>query len=118
MTRIKEIRLAAGISQKQFAIDMGVSQPTVCDWESGKTRPTIENTIKISKYFDVPINYLMGITDDPGDPKPAAASTDDINDQLRFALFNGENIDLDDAALDEIRAYARFKYEQQKNGRK
>ncbi len=36
MIRIRELREANGLQQKELAIDLRVSQPTVSDWESGR----------------------------------------------------------------------------------
>ncbi|MCE5182342.1 MAG: helix-turn-helix domain-containing protein [Betaproteobacteria bacterium] len=41
--RIKEARDAAKLSQAELARVIGVSQPTVSDWESLKTAPTTDN---------------------------------------------------------------------------
>lgn len=116
--RLKELRESLSLSQQSFADKIGIRQSTVAMWENGSNFPRKTTLAHIAAFFNVSVDYLMGISDDPGDPKPAADPANDFNDQLRYALFNGENIDLDDAALEEIRAFARFKYEQQKNGRK
>ena len=60
MNRIKELREKAGKQQKELAIDLGVSQPTVSDWESGRKIPSAKSTSKIADYFQVPIDYLLG----------------------------------------------------------
>lgn len=60
MIRIKELREERGIPQKQLAIDLHVSQPTVSDWESGKKTPSAKNTKRIADYFSVSIDYLLG----------------------------------------------------------
>lgn len=38
MTNFKKARLKTGMSQKEIAITLGVSGPTVSEWESGKKR--------------------------------------------------------------------------------
>ena len=71
MNRIKELREMAGKQQKVLAIDLGVSQPTVSDWESGRKVPSAKSTSKLADYFQVPIDYLLGresVTDGPPAP--------------------------------------------------
>lgn len=71
MNRIRELREKAGKQQKELAIDLGVSQPTVSDWESGRKIPSAKSTSKIADYFQVPIDYLLGretVTDGPPEP--------------------------------------------------
>ena len=58
--RIKELRKLKGVKQGVLAKDMGVSQPTVSDWESGKINPTIENLISLSQYFSVTVGCIIG----------------------------------------------------------
>lgn len=60
MIRIRELREAKGIQQKELAIDLCVSQPTVSDWESGRKIPSAKSTLKLADYFGVSIDYLLG----------------------------------------------------------
>jgi len=39
-TELRTARLARGETQEQVARQLGVSWPTVCRWENGKTEPT------------------------------------------------------------------------------
>ena len=45
MNNIKKARIDKHISQKEIAINLGVSQPTVSDWESGKKTPTDRKSV-------------------------------------------------------------------------
>lgn len=60
MIRVRELRIAKGIQQKELAIDLGVTQPTVSDWESGRKIPSAKSTQKLADYFGVSIDYLLG----------------------------------------------------------
>lgn len=72
MNRIKQLREKAGKQQKELAIDLGVSQPTVSDWESGRKIPSAKSTSKLADYFQVPIDYLLGRESVPeGPPAPS-----------------------------------------------
>lgn len=60
-TRVRELREANGFkSQQAFADVFGVAQSTVGNWEAGKREPNYEMTIRLSKFFNVSIDYLLG----------------------------------------------------------
>lgn len=62
---MKKAREAAGFSQKQVAITLKVSAPTVSDWEAGKISPSAANLKKLTELYHVTADYLLGSTDDP-----------------------------------------------------
>lgn len=63
MNKIKELREKIGLPQKAFAADLGVSQPTISDWESGRKVPSAKSTEKIADYFGVSVDYVLGRED-------------------------------------------------------
>lgn len=60
MTNFKKIRMQLGFSQKEVAITIGVSGPTVSEWESGKKTPSGKNLIALSNLFGVSTDFLLG----------------------------------------------------------
>lgn len=62
---IKKAREIAGLSQKQVALELGVSAPTVSDWESGKICPTAKKLARLAQLLGVSTDYLLGRTDEP-----------------------------------------------------
>lgn len=64
MNNIKKARENAGYSQKQVALTLHVSAPTVSDWEAGKINPSALNLKALGKLFKVSTDYLLGQTDD------------------------------------------------------
>lgn len=58
--RIKRARVSAGFSQKQVALTLHVSGPTVSEWESGRKTPSTENLIALAELFEVSVDYLIG----------------------------------------------------------
>lgn len=60
MNRVKELRIKAGMQQKELAIMVGVSRPTVSEWEHGKKNPSGERLRKISKIFNVDPGFVLG----------------------------------------------------------
>ena len=62
MNIVKELRKKKGIQQKELAIEIGVSRPTVSEWESGKKDPSGERLRKLARYFDVDELVVLGKT--------------------------------------------------------
>lgn len=61
--RIKEQREIKGLSQKELAIEMGVKQNTISQYENNIKRPSYEILILLADFFDVSIDYLLGRED-------------------------------------------------------
>ena len=60
MNIVKELRKKKGIQQKELAISIGVSRPTVSDWESNKKDPSGERLKKLADYFGVDELFILG----------------------------------------------------------
>lgn len=60
MNIVKELRKKAGIQQKELAISIGVSRPTVSEWESNKKDPSGERLKKLAEYFGVDELMILG----------------------------------------------------------
>lgn len=81
MNIVKELRRRANIQQKELAIIIGVSRPTVSEWESNKKDPSGERLKKLAEYFQVDELVILGkgVVDLTGDavpdPQPGAPKT-------------------------------------------
>lgn len=64
MNIVKELRKKKGVQQKELAIDIGVSQPTVSEWESGKKDPSGDRLKALAEYFDVDELVVLGLGSD------------------------------------------------------
>ena len=60
---IKELRKKHNLTQQQLADIVGITATGVSYWESGNATPNTETLNKLSKYFGVTVNYLLGIKD-------------------------------------------------------
>lgn len=58
---ISELRKSRGISQKQAAIDLGVSQALLSHYEKGIRECGLDFLIKLSQYYDVTCDELLGV---------------------------------------------------------
>lgn len=58
---IKELRLSYNLSQVELAAALGVSKQCVSNWENDNVLPSIEMLVKISKFFNVSCDWLLGL---------------------------------------------------------
>ncbi len=57
--KMKELRIANGLTQKQLADSLNVSQNAVYNWENEKREPSLDMIKKIAKVFDFPLYLLL-----------------------------------------------------------
>lgn len=69
MNIVKELCIRRGISQKQVALSVGVSQPTVSDWFNNKTDPSGERLERLSCFLGVSRAVILGFDPDPDAPE-------------------------------------------------
>ena len=60
MLKLKEYRLAKGMTMKQVAEEIGVAECTYCAYEHGTREPNIEKLKKLAKLYDCTIDDLIG----------------------------------------------------------
>jgi len=56
--KIKQYRIAAGLTQAEMAHSLEASQNTISQYETGKRTPTIKNLIKISALLGCSVDDL------------------------------------------------------------
>ena len=67
----KQYRLARKmkkIALTEAAKELGVSQPTLSNWESERKAPSIESVIRMAEYYGVTTDFLLGRTNEE-DPR-------------------------------------------------
>ena len=57
--RLKQLRHHLGLTQAQFAKDLGVQQRTISNWETGRNEPNIDILALIIAKWAVNINWLI-----------------------------------------------------------
>lgn len=64
--RVKTLRVSINISQQELASHLGYKTfTTVSKWESNASVPPGKELIKLSSFFDVSTDYLLGLDDQP-----------------------------------------------------
>jgi len=61
--RIKELRKLNNMTQTDLGKLLSVGNTTISMYESGKSTPNDEIKLKISEYFNVSVDFLLGKTD-------------------------------------------------------
>lgn len=64
-SRVKELRLSKGLTQKQAAEHFEVGLRHWQKYEAGEFYPTVDGLIALADYFDVSLDYLVGRSDNP-----------------------------------------------------
>ncbi len=59
--RIKELRLAHGMTQVELARELSVSKQCVSNWENNNIQPSVDMLVKIASFFAVSTDYLLGL---------------------------------------------------------
>ena len=64
--RLKDTREDFDKSQAEIAKIIGTSQSYYAQYENGKRVIPLERMVVLAKYYNVSLDYLVGLTDDPG----------------------------------------------------
>ena len=61
--KLKELRVEKGLSQKELGKLFNVCNQTVSFWENGSREPDLDALVSLAKFFDVSLDFLLGLTD-------------------------------------------------------
>jgi transcriptional regulator with XRE-family HTH domain len=64
VARLTELLNSCGKMQNEVSKDLGISKQKLSKWKTGYNEPCIDEIIKLSNYFNVSSDYLLGIKDD------------------------------------------------------
>ena len=64
--RLKQLRVSRSLTQDELGLifESPKAQSTIGTWERGNREPSMTDLIRISKFFNVSTDYLLGITDE------------------------------------------------------
>lgn len=63
--RIRDLREDSDKKQTELAEYLNIKQSTYSDYENGKINVPIDMLIKIAEFYQVSLDYLTGLSDDP-----------------------------------------------------
>lgn len=56
---VQRLRKAKGLSLRKLSAEVGISHNNLASYERDAIVPSIENAVKMSQYFGVPLEYLF-----------------------------------------------------------
>ena len=59
MIGLKKIRKQRNLNQLKVAMDLNISREALSYYENGKREPSLDMLNKLSRYFNVSIDYLI-----------------------------------------------------------
>ena len=61
--RLRSLRESKGLNMKQFAFELGIPYTTYYNYETGSREVNSDILVLLSEYFNVSVDYLLGVTD-------------------------------------------------------
>lgn len=59
--RIRQLRQAKRMSQVELSDALNVTKQSVSNWENNNIQPSIDILIRLSQYFSVSTDYILGL---------------------------------------------------------
>ena len=97
---MKELRAEKGVSQQIIADYLGITRQSYSNYELGNREADYDTLMKLAKYFDTSVDYIIGISDSKSSNTPT-------DEDIKFALFDGEQ-GVSDEAYEEVKRFAAF----------
>ena len=63
--RLREVRKSNRMKQTELAELLGVRNAAISRYESEKDTPSDANKVKLARYFNISLDYLLGVIDEP-----------------------------------------------------
>ena len=60
---LKELRIEKNLSQRELGKALNVCNQSVSFWEIGSREPSLDMIVKIAKFFNVTVDFLLGLDD-------------------------------------------------------
>ncbi len=68
--RVRELREARGLSQRELAQLLNVKQTTYSKYELGRVGMPVEAFARLADFYHTSVDFLLGRTDSPDPPAP------------------------------------------------
>ncbi len=77
--RLVELIKQSGKMQTEIAKELNIEKQKITHWKSGYIEPNIDDLIKLARYFNVSIDYLVGNENEDGRYNNIVNSFNQIN---------------------------------------
>ena len=96
--RLKELRDQRRLNQEGLALKLNLSQSTISAYEVGERTPDLETLIAIASFFNVSLDYLVGLSDLKHQIRQSDLSATDMEHLQTYQQLN-------DTDKEKIKAY-------------
>lgn len=106
--RFQSLCEANGTKPNTVAKALNLSNATCSDWKKNGNIPKGEILINIANYFDVSVDYLLGLSDNPQKKEAAkeiGSLSADAQKTLEYLIFVAQN---NPQVLQKLAEYAKF----------
>lgn len=81
--RLRDLRREKNLTGAELGKILNLKKTTISSWENGKSYPEVETLLKLAKYFDVSLDYLMGLNNATPEDK---SILDNLTSEELFAV--------------------------------
>ena len=107
MDNLIKLRKEKNLNTREMSAFLGIAKSTYNNWENDKAEPNIAMLKKLSDFFCVSIEYLIGATNYRNNDVPAPSSTDIFGDEATLlSCFRKLGTYEKEAILIQIKALA------------
>lgn len=99
--RLLSLRKNSKLSQKDIAVELGISLRSYQYYERGEREPTVSILLILAKIFHTSVDYLIGCTDNP-----QILSLGGLNPSV--ARLQGKILTIDSQTADELENYLDY----------
>ena len=100
---LSSLRREAGLSQRQTASELGISQALLSHYENGAREPKLDFVVKACDYYGVTADYLLGRSKDRYEKTPVLIKAlDVVINELEDLKSSGDSL------LDELKKALLF----------
>lgn len=94
--RLKLLRETKQKSQQEVCTNLNIEQSTLANYENNKRTPKIDILIKLAEFYDVSVDYILGITDQRNKINNSAFLTKEtLSKQLKALLTEDSALDIE-----------------------
>ncbi|MEY7998653.1 helix-turn-helix domain-containing protein [Clostridium sp. Mt-5] len=98
-SRLKELRLEKGLTQKELAQKLNMQNTAISKYELNERKPDIDTLNQLAKFFNVSVDYLLGNTNIKNATDSADKISESLNDDPELAQFWDSLKDREDLKL-------------------
>ncbi|MCL2462254.1 MAG: helix-turn-helix domain-containing protein [Defluviitaleaceae bacterium] len=102
--RLATLRKERGLSKRELSFALNLEQSTYGKYELGKRQPSLEVLQKLSSFFDVSTDYLLGKISESANPRNEVKKTGFM---IYLDDYDGYELTPEDA--EDIRKYAQWR---------